>query len=362
MSLTEFEPPAAFASPDATSQVPQTPGLSNRRKAALVVQMMIAQGCDLSLKNLPHDVQLSLAREIGTLRIVDRHTLHAVADEFSDVLDSIGLTSPGGVHAALKALADQISPEAAARLQTEEAQRRIARDPWAQITQLDIPDMVTIMQDESIEVAAVVLSKLPVAKAAQLLSQIPGPLARQITFAVSHTSGILPAAVRRIGQAVAQAHCMKPIPAFASKPDARVGAILDSSRTMTRDDVLDGLDETDPAFADQVRRAIFTFADITTRVRAIDLPNVTRAIDNAVFITAMAHAFTAGGSDAEAAEFILGSMSKRMSEQLRDELAERGKVRKSDGESAMRDVILVIREAVDAGQINLVEVDEDDEE
>ena len=56
-----------------------------------------------------------------------------------------------------------------------------------------------VVENESTEVAAVVLSKLNVPKAAELLGAIPGPRAREITYAVSQTNGVTPSAFNRIG-------------------------------------------------------------------------------------------------------------------------------------------------------------------
>ena len=336
-------------------------GLTPRRKAAMVVQMMISQGRGLSLKDLPETVQLNLTRELASLRMVDRDTMYAVAEEFSEVLDRIGLSAPGSIDKAVATLMDHISPEAAARLKSEEAAKQVAANPWAQISKLDNAALVPIFEEESIEVSAVVLSKLPVMKAAAVLGMLPGDQARRITFAVSQTRDILPDAVNRIGQAIARAHCMKPSPAFETGPDARVGAILDSSKPTTREEVLEGLTSEDPEFADQVRKAIFTFADIPTRVRGLDIPNVTRSVDADMLTTAMTYALSLGNAEAETAEFVLSNMSQRMADNLREEIGDRGKIRKSDGEEAMKAIITRIREAVDAGEMQLVELDDEED-
>ncbi len=344
-----------------TEAGPIMPGLSRRRKAAMVVQMMLAQGRNLSLKDLPEDVQLNLTRELGALRIVDRETMYAVAEEFAATLESIGLTAPNGVEDAVEALSEQISPETAARLKAEEAARRIAADPWAQITRLESEELLPILQDEGTEVAAVVLSKLPVAKAATVLGMLPGEDARRITFAVNQTSGILPEAVMRIGQALALTHCVKPIPAFDAAAEARVGAILDNSGSATRDGVLEGLTSDDPDFAEQVRRAIFTFADIPARIKPVDVPNITRSVNNDVLITAMTFSLSLGGNDAEAAEYILANMSQRMADQLREDIGERGRIRRSEGEEATKAITTAIKDSVEAGQMRLIEPDEDED-
>lgn len=356
------------AAPDASARLPagtaalgQGP-LSRRRKAAMVMQMLLADGRKLSLTKLPEGVQEDLTRELGNLRLIDKETLFAVAEEFARDLERIGLSAPGDVEAAIAAMADQISPAAAARLKSESQIRRGTVDPWAQIVALDNKAIVPIMQDESIEVAAVVLSKLPVAKAAELLGLLPGDKARRITYAVSQTGAVRPEAVRRIGLALATAHCQPPASAFHNPPVQRVGAILNSSLAATRDAVLEGLGSDDPAFAEQVRKAIFTFPDIAERVVKVDVPKIIRAIDNDVLVTALTYALASGGSDAEAAEFILANMSQRMADALREEIAERGRVRKSDGEAAMGRVVSAIRDAVDNGEVVLVVPEEEDED
>lgn len=346
-----------------TAERPAQPqgGLTRRRKAAMVVQMLLAQGQKLSLANMPEEMQLNLTRELARLRIVDRETMHAVAEEFAATLGDIGMATPGGIDGAVAALADQISPSAAAQLKSEESRRRIAMDPWGQIVSLPAEDLKPIVETESIEVSAVILSKLPVPKAAQLLGMIPGDHARQITFAMNQTSGILPDAVARIGRALALAHCMNPVPAFPAGPDKRLGAILDSSGAITRESVLEGLGQHDPAFADQVRRTIFTFKDIPQRVESRDVGIVVRGVDGTTIVTALTVALAAGGADGQAAEFILSNMSQRMSDQLREEIGERGKVRASEGEKAMKEVVDAVKAAAERGDLVFVREDEEED-
>ncbi len=112
---------------------------------------------------------------------------------------------------------------------------------------------------------------------------------------------------------------------------------------------------------DQVRRAIFTFADIPARVGRLDVPRVVRGIESADLVAALAHAQASGADQAAVAEYILANMSQRMAESLREELRERGPVRRKDGERAQNLLIAAIRERADSGEITLV-VPEDDED
>lgn len=348
--------------PPTQPSAPENPAslLSRRRKAAVIVQLLLADGQKLSLSSLPDDAQLNLTRELAGLRIVDRETMQSVAREFARDLERVGIAVPGGVEAALKRLADQISPSAAARIRSELAEPD--QDPWSQIVALAPEDLVPVMEEESAEVAAVVLSKLPVGKAATVLGLLPGETARRIAYAMSQTGEVRRDAVQRIGAALARSHCAKPAPVFDNPPPKRVGAILNSSVAATRDEVLEGLTDADPGFADEVRKSIFTFVDIPDRIARPDMPKITRNVDEPVLVTALTAALAAGGGLAETAEFILGNISQRIADSLREAIADKGRIRKSVGEEAMGEIVRAIREAVDNGEIALLDIEEDEDD
>ena len=332
--------------------------LSRRAKAAIVVRLLINEGADVPLEDLPEDLQAQLTKAMGQMRVVDRETLQSVIEEFTTEVERIGLSFPGGIAGALDALDGKINPATAARLR-KEAGVREAGDPWARIRQMDSDTLLSVLEEESTEIAAVMLSKLDVKKAAELLGKLPGPRARQITYAVSQTGAVTPEAVDRIGLSLASQLAARPITAFDEGPVERVGAILNSSRANTREDVLAGLDERDEGFANAVRKAIFTFANIPTRIAPRDIPRILRDLDQAALTTALAGA-PHGGME-ETAEFILSNMSPRMADQLREEIGEMGKPKASDVEEAMASVVATIRAMESRGELMLL-VDDDEEE
>lgn len=335
--------------------------LTPQRKAALIVQLMISDGGKLSLNQLPEHLQELLARELAAIRLVDRDTVNAVANEFADLLAAVGLSSPGGPAAALDALSSHLSPELAGRLKAELGGPRDT-DPWVQLSGLEVEALTPIMQAESSEVSAIVLSKLPVAKAASILGQLPGEKARMITFAVSRTEDIAPELVKRIGHTLVATYCTTRITAFEKAPTDRVGAILNSSPAAMRDAILAGLDQADEGFAKGVRKAIFTFADIPTRLVPTDIPPCIRGVDPEDLNTAIAAALGAGGDLKAAADFILANISQRMAEQIREEANEKGKIKASVGEEAMNAVTAAVRELVDSGAITMIDTDAQEED
>lgn len=337
-----------------------TPGpaiqhLTSREKAAIIVRLLLAEGAPVPLTALPDHMQAALTEQMATMRVVDRDTLAAVVTEFLEQLESIGLSFPGGLDGALSMLDGHISPSAASRL------RRMAGnsgkiDPWDRIIPLPPERLMPVLEEEAVEIGAVLLSKLPVSKAADLLGRLPGDKARRVAHAVSLTGNIDPDTVRRIGLSLAAQLDAVPPKAFDTGPEERVGAILNVSSAAVRDALLDGLTADDAAFAEKVRKAIFTFGHIPARVPPRDVPKLVRVVDQPTLITALAGA---AGPLAAVADFILANMSQRMAQSLREEMAARGKVRDKDAETAQTAVVDAVRRLMDEGEITLIVAEED---
>ena len=333
--------------------------LGKRAKAAVIVRLLLNEGADIPLEHLPEDLQAALTEQMGQMGMVDRDTLQAVAAEFAEELDSLGLTFPKGIAGALTALDGRISTQTAKRLRKEAGVRQTG-DPWERLRKEDIETLQKLAEQESVEVAAVLLSKLDTGVAAKLLGHLPGPLARQITYAVSQTSDIKPEAVDRIGLALAAQLEAKPIPAFENTPIERVGEILNYSNSITRDDVLTGLDETDADFASAVRKALFTFAHIPSRIDGRDAGKVTRAVDEDVLVTALAYA-RADEENAQAAEFLLANMSSRVADNLREMVEAMGRPSVRTGEEALTALVMATRTLAESGEITLLRPGDADE-
>lgn len=330
--------------------------LLSREKAAIIVRLLLSEGGAMPIASLPEHMQSALAEQMSQMRLVDRSTLAHVVAEFMDELDQVGLSFPGGIEGALTMMDGHISPSAANRL------RRLAgasakADPWDRLTALSADRLLPIIEEESVEIAAVALSKLPVPKAAELLGKLPGERARRVAYAVSMTGNVDPETVRRIGLSLVAQLETVPVRAFESEPEDRVGAILNVSPSQTREDVLRGLEVEDAAFAERVRKAIFTFVHIPQRILPRDVPKVVRLVEPPVLVTALA-ATSGLEREGAAAEFLLENMSQRMSQGLREDMAARGKVKEKDGEEAMAAVITAIRQLEAAGELFLIRDEE----
>ena len=147
--------------------------------------------------------------------------------------------------------------------------------------------------------------------------------------------------------------------AFNESPVERGGGILNSSTTLTRDDMLEGLQETDKTFATTERNAIFTFANIPTRVVARDVPRILRDVDPDELVLAISGAKVA--CMRESVDYILENMSGRMATQLREDVEKVGTPKAALAKAAMDNLVNAIHELEAVGEITLL-VEEETEE
>lgn len=333
---------------DGPAPVP-SPTLSRPEKAAIVVKFLMEQGVELDIHTLPEALQLDLTQKIGALSVVDRTTLANVVQEFATELDHIGLSFRGGLSGALDLLEHKISPSAARKLRSEAGIQSFV-DPWERLNATPLEDIITIAETEQPDIAAVLLSKLDVARAAKVLSGLPGDIARKISYAISRTSQATPQAVDRIGQSLVAQLDNRPERAFAQSAESRIAAILTVASPETREAVLESLEQTDAELAGKVRHSVFSFADIPTRIHVVDVPKIMRVVDQNT--TAMALKYATETGDGDVCDFILDNMSKRMSEAIREEIEELDTIDKDTGQDALNEIVSSVQSLIGSGEIS----------
>ncbi|WP_028716535.1 flagellar motor switch protein FliG [Paracoccus sp. J39] len=333
-------------------------GLTARQKAAVIVRLVLAEGEDIDLARLPAELQTGLAQEMALMGVIDRDTRNAIVAEFCDRLELVGLSFPGDIDGTLDLLDGHLSPDTSDRLRRMAALNG-AGDPWDRIAAMTPALLAELARTEAVEIAAVMFSKLPVPRAAEVFGLLDPDLARQIAYAMSLTGGIGADALQRIGKALIQAADAVPQPPLEGKAGEKVGAILNFSPSSMRDSVLAGLDDDDAAFAGEVRKTIFTWAHIPRRVDPRDIARITREVDNPVLLKALAGA---RGVARETVDFILGGISSRLAESMREEMEGLGKVSARDAEEAMDQVVAAIRRMEAAGDLFLIAQEPEEEE
>jgi len=129
--------------------------------------------------------------------------------------------------------------------------------------------------------------------------------------------------------------------------------IINRSDVATERALLEALDASDPALAEEVRSRMLTFADIV-KLENRDVQQVLRGIDAAVLAVAMK------GSNDGVIEIIRTNLSERNREILDDEVKAMAPVRVSQVEEARATIVRAIRDLAAQGSITVQRADEDD--
>lgn len=331
---------------------PQGRRLSSRQKAAVVVQLLVSGGVDPGLRDLPPELQRQLVSDMAGLRFIDRETLATVVAEFAAELDAIGLHFPRDPALVIKRLETALDPSVLTRLAED-----LGIDPpagngvWDSIAAQPDDAIVTLLTEESAEVAAILLGKLPASRAAILLGKMAPERAAEVSAAFARTAQVGPETVGRIGRTLGQLGAGAAKPAFETDAAARMGEIVNAATSGLRRQVLDDLDKVDAPFGQRVRAAVFSFDNIPDRLDPKDAPRILREIDSALVVTALA-----GITEEEepVREFLFGNISARLADQIRDEIEERGTVPREDAEAAMAEIAATVRRLEEAGEISLL--------
>lgn len=325
-------------------------GLAPDQKAAVILRLLLKEADPKTFKSFSTHQMARIVKAMASLRYVNEATILEVIQQFLDEIQSIGLYFKPGLDGAMSILRDHLSDEVSDMLTSGRVIDEV-EDPWVKITALDDKVLARILSRETPAASAVVLAKLPSGRAADTLGLLDPSVAQAVMMAAVKAGRIDPARVQDIGEAIATtAARLSDTGAFKGDPVARVGEILNFAPGATRNALLESLRAEDKNLAERLRKVMFTFADIPDRIEPKDVPKIARGVENATLITALAAGQT---GEKKTVDFIMGNLSKRLSEQLTEEIREVGEVKQKEADGAMNEIIQAIRDLESSGEIFL---------
>ena len=332
--------------------------LTNAQKAAVVVQLIISSGETIPLSMMSEATQVHLARVYANMGPLNKITVETVINEFSEQIEALGLSFPLDTGAALEALSGQLDEDLLRRMR-HAYNPTVPQGVWERISGLAPEALAERLSQESARIAAVILSKLPTEISSQVLDSFEADQANAVGFAFSETGLVQQSTVDIIAQSIVDdVDALSGDAAFKTTPATRAADLLNAVTTAQREAVMEALEKEDAKFAADVRKAIFTFEDIKVRLKPDDVSKIVRE----VAADELAPGLKAGMEMfPDSANFILESLSKRMADQMRDDISDAPALSPKKGEAAMGQITAAIRRLVELGDIVLKDRDEDQE-
>jgi flagellar motor switch protein FliG len=212
---------------------------------------------------------------------------------------------------------------------------------------MDSKQVASIIRNEHPQIQTIVLSYLDAEQSAEILSQFPEKVRRDLMMRVANLEEVQPAALQELNEIME-----KQFAGQAGTQAAKMGGLKSAAEIMNYLDtniegqLMDAIREQDEEMSQQIQDLMFVFDNLTdVDDRAIQA--ILREVQQDSLLKAIK-----GADDALKAK-ITSNMSKRAADMLLDDLEALGPVRISEVEIAQKEILAVARRLADSGEIML---------
>ena len=343
--------------------------LTGKQKAAMLLMSLDAVSATELLKGVDSEVVQELAVELAYLDAAglrDSKESFEVATQFcSSLQPQKGFQFKSFLDTMLKST---VGSEKAEYIQTQIENLLQKRDPFMSIRSVKPKTLATVLQSEHPQAVAVVLAELPTKKSSEVLSFLEEEIRVGAIGRMTGSNTITLEAKTRIAEMV----CNK-IDAIAAAaasdsggssdddgdesegPLRKVAVILRNLGKELRDGMLESLKEKDSEAGKEVTRLMVIWSDIP-EVTDRSMQEALRGIDSAKLAMALIKA------DETIAAKIKSNISERAAATIDEETSLMSAPKKEEIEEAREEVVSVLRETNESGDLDFVEEDEEENE
>ncbi len=210
------------------------------------------------------------------------------------------------------------------------------------------PQMVAgLLEKEHPQTVALILSTQHVEHAAEIMSFLPETMQSDVVYRIAKLDKVAPEVLSNIENAL-----NKEIGLVAGKEQKEIGGLnkvvemLGNMKNNLDADILETMEETDPDLAEEIRKMMFTFENLTA-LDGRSLQMILREVNNDSLTMALKTA-----SD-EMKEKIFANMSTRAADMIKDDLDAMGPVRLSEVEAMQQSIVKIAMKLEEEGKLVL---------
>jgi flagellar motor switch protein FliG len=340
----------------------ESPGRNNafqrargRKRAAA---LLIALGPELAaevLRHLPDEDIGRLTWEIVGIGQLSAQEREDILSHFYEAAMGRDFVSVGGLEYAQEMLEKAVGKDRAVEI-TSKLGKHAGSRPFTFLQQVDTKDLVNFLQGEHPQVIALVLAYLPTDKASEVLSHLPEETQPELSVRVAMMQRTAPDVLEDVENVIRTRLGTVFSPRADIQSAGGIDAVVELLRRVdlaTEKVILEGLERTDPETANEVRKRMFVFDNVTL-LDDRSIQRVLREIDSKDLGIALK------GATDEVKQRIITNMSERAGKMLQDDMQAMGPVRLSQVEEAQGRVVAVIRRLEEAEEIFVMRGGEED--
>jgi flagellar motor switch protein FliG len=319
-------------------------GLTGKERSAI---LMVALGNEVAAdiyKKLDDATIEIVTLEIANLRKVTPEMRLEVLKEAQEMLLAREYMSRGGVDYARDILERALGPERAQSLLSRITASLQVR-PFDFMRHTDPQQLLGFIQGEHPQTIALILSYLEPEQAAMVIGGLAASLQAEVAKRIARMDRITPEVLREVERVLERklSTVMGQDFTLAGGIDAIVNIINNADRATERN-IMEHLEENDPELAEEIKRRLFVFEDIS-KMDDRSLQRVLREVEMKELGLALK------GATEELRSKFFRNMSKRAAEMLKEDMDYMGPVRVRDVEESQQKVVNVVRALEDTGEI-----------
>lgn len=322
--------------------------ISGTRKAAIVLLCLGEQCAAQLLKQLSTEEVQEVSREITLLGDVSPQQAESAVQEFYEMTLAREYVVKGGLEYARKMLISAFGPETARKL-IDQVAKAIDSDltSFDALQKADPQQLARFVQNEHPQTIATIVSHLNPSQAAALLLALPPDIRSDVALRMAHLDQISPDVIAKIAAVIGQKlNSLGELSRESYGGVRAVAELLNRLDSGSAKEILDNIDQRDPALAESVRHLMFVFEDMLL-IDVNGMKEVLAKVDRKLLTLALK------GTSEQLQNHFIQCMSQRGAEMMREDMEAMGPVRIRDVEGAQQQIIAVVRQLESQGVINL---------
>ena len=313
--------------------------MDNIKKAAIVLLSLDKEQARSVLALLPLEEKERLTLELAKTDDVSQDEQSAAITEFRDAVENRTVIERGSLDLAGELLGDEASDI------VDNVRRSMESVPFGFLHRAQADDVLNYISEEHSQTIALILSYLPTNLAADILSELPPDKQLDVVRRVANMEQTQPEIIREIERSLKtrMASLFNQETEFSGGIPL-VAQILNVTDRLTSKGILEGLEQESEELVDEIQRLMFVFDDIV-KLDNKAIQSLLKEVENSQWAMALK------GASEEIKAKVMGNLSQRASENLREEMDYLGPVKLSDVEKVQQDIVDAIRRLEDAGEI-----------
>ncbi len=314
-----------------------------RKAAILLLSLPEDQAATLLAKLDPKQVE-AVSIEIVKNNAITSEEQQAVIREFADIDPKMVASSAGGLDVA-KSLVEKAFGKSTNTL--DNIRHSIEAMPFGFLQNVDTQNLLTFLIDEHPQTIALILSHLPPSYGGEIVSGLPADRQLSVIRRIATMGQTNPGIIQEVERGLERrmSHVMSQQFEKAGGVPT-VAEILNVTDRATERSLMENLAQEDPELVEEIRHLMFVFEDIN-KFSNKDIQAMLKNVESSQWAMALK-----GASEGLRAK-ILGNMSQRAGDILKEEMEYLGPVRLSAVEQVQQQIVDVVRRLQDAGEIGL---------